>query len=129
MIGLRLRHQQPGLRLTMVEADAVALAAAKTNLPSSTAFLGYALDVLPQDHRFTAIVANPPYHSGKARSSTVVSRLVQDAPRYLEPDGALWMVLQNQVNVAAKLDVHFDAVELVASDKRYKVWRAAGPKC
>lgn len=129
VIGLRLRHQQSGLRLTMVEADAVALAAAKTNLPSATAFLGYALDVLPQDHRFTAIVANPPYHSGKSRSSTVVSRLVQDAPRYLEPDGALWMVLQNQVNVAAELDVHFDAVELVASDKRYKVWRAAGPKC
>ena len=48
---------------------------------------------------------------------------------YLEAGGALWMVLQNQVDVTAELNAHFDTVELVVSDKRYKVWRAVTSKC
>ena len=113
----------------MIEADAVALEAAKSNLPEATAILGHSLRALPPDARFTAIVANPPYHNGKARSSAVITRLLQDAPRYLEAGCALWMVLQNQVNVTTELNAHFDTVDLVASDKRYKVWRAVTRKC
>ena len=129
VLGIRLCHRQPSLRLTMVEADAVALEAAKANLPEATAVLGHTLSVLPAEAQFTAIVANPPYHSGKARSSAVINRLLQDAPMYLEAGGALWMVLQNQVDVTAELNAHFDTVELVVSDKRYKVWRAVTSKC
>ena len=83
----------------------------------------------PQDHRFTAIVANPPY---LAEVTKQYGRVPTGAGRPSLPRArrrALDELLQNQVNVAAELDVHFDAVELVASDKRYKVWRAAGPKC
>lgn len=129
VLGIRLLQRQPGLDITMIEADAVALEAARFNLPSATHILGHALTALPSHARFDAIVANPPYHSGKARSSAVVSRLIEDAPRYLNKGGALWMVLQNQVNVATLLDTHFDTVELAASDKRYKVWRAVTSKC
>ena len=129
VLGVGLSHRQPDLRLTMIEADAVALEAAKANLPAATAILGHSLRMLPPHARFTAIVANPPYHNGKARSSAVITRLLQDAPGCLEAGGALWMVLQNQVDVTAELNAHFDTVELVASDGRYKVWRAATRKC
>ena len=129
VIGIGLRRRQPDLRLTLIEADAIALEAAKTNLPNAIPVLGYALTALPDHSRFAAIVANPPYHNGKARSTAVLRRLVQDAPRYLAPGGALWMVLQAQVNVSAELDVYFDDVVQIATNKRYKVWRAAQPKC
>lgn len=129
VIGLRLRHLQPGLHVTLVEADAVALEAAKVNLPEADAVLGHALTVLPENTRFDAIIANPPYHNGKGRSSGVIHRLVEDAPRHLVDGGALWMVLQNQVDVRASLAARFETVEVVASDTRYKVWRAAGSQC
>ncbi len=129
VIGLGLKQRQPQLTLTVLEADAVALEAAKHNLPDATAVLGHALKDLPSSARFDTIVANPPYHSGKARSTAVIARLIQAAPERLSGGGSLWMVLQSQVDVLKELSAHFESVEIAAKDRRYKVWRASTAKC
>jgi 16S rRNA (guanine1207-N2)-methyltransferase len=129
VIGLGLKQRQPKLTLTLLEADAVALEAAKHNLPDATAVLGHTLKDLPTSTPFDTIVANPPYHSGKARSTAVIARLIQGAPEHLSGGGSLWMVLQSQVDVLTELNAHFESVEVAAHDRRYKVWRASTAKC
>jgi len=129
VIARALLKAWPGSRLTLIEADAVAVEASRFNVPEAEVILGDSLDVLPTDTSFDCIVANPPYHDGKERSSQVIEALIQHSPSYLRPGGSLWMVVQHQLQAEALLKANFMNVENVTADRRYKVWRATEPRC
>jgi 16S rRNA (guanine1207-N2)-methyltransferase len=115
--------REPSLKLQLLDADAPAVWCAKRNLPGCLVACGDSWGALPTYQRYDLIVSNPPIHSGKARDYTVVKRLIEGAAARLLPKGSLVLVVQAQVPVADTLNAHFDLVEVIAEDGRFKVWR------
>jgi 16S rRNA (guanine1207-N2)-methyltransferase len=113
-----------GARVTVIERDAVALAAAQDNVPEAVARLG---DALPEG-RFDLVVSNPPIHRGKEKDLTVLTRLIADAPRHLRKGGALILVVQKTVPVPRLAEGHFTAIRLKVEQGGYRSWELSdGP--
>ena len=126
VLSMGLLATEPSLLITLIDADAVALVAAKQNLPNATVLPGHSLNVLNTQDRFDTIVANPPYHDGKERSNAVVESLIAQSPKHLTESGELWMVVQNQVNIRTLLNQMYSSVERT-KEGGYCVWRARSP--
>lgn len=124
LLSMVLRRTHPEATFQLIDADAVAVAAAKENLPGQLALCGDSWSRLPKYRRYDRIVSNPPIHTGKGRDYTVLTRLVEGAEARLLPNGSLWMVVQRQVPVRPMLEASFDDVEIVHEDSRFRVWRA-----
>ncbi len=110
----------------MLDVDAVALEAARENLPGGRFHLHEGLppaEVGP----FDAIFSNPPFHRGKAEDPEMIVSLVRGAPALLRPEGILVFVAQRRLPVEGDLDTCFRDVTVVAEDSTYRVWKGSGP--
>ena len=85
-----------------LDVDAVALAAARENVPGARLIPSDGFDALEHE-RYDLIVSNPPFHEGKVETGRVVERLVRGAPDHLETDGSLVLVTQRRLPLAALL--------------------------
>lgn len=121
VIGGVLDERAEGLDLHLLDPDAVALEAARENLPGARLILGDGLHAV--DGAFDLIVSNPPYHRGKAEDRHVLESLVREAPAHLEDAGALVMVVQRRFPVEDLLQGSFRRVEILGEDATYRVWR------
>lgn len=110
-----------GARVTLVEPDALAFAAARENVPEAEAFHGRDLPPGP----FDLIASNPPIHHGKVRDLGVLQALLAAAPGHLAATGALLIVTQETVPIARLAGPAFPAVDCVAEGQGYRVWRLA----
>jgi len=106
-----------GAKVTMVERDAIALEAARENVPEAGAILG---SVLPEG-RFDLIISNPPIHHGKTRDLGVVTALIAQAKRHLRRDGSLLMVIQQTVPVPRLAEDRLSA-RMIAEEGGYRSW-------
>jgi 16S rRNA (guanine1207-N2)-methyltransferase len=114
---------QPEARIDGIDSDAVALEAARENVPAARFALGVRLgDAGAGD--YAAILSNPPLHQGIAEDRTLLDRLISDAPAQLAPGGYLQLVVQRRLALERLLQQHFAKVEVVAETNRYRVWRA-----
>ena len=123
MISMVLAQQEPTATFQLLDADAVAIAAAKENVKGALAICGDSWGRLPSYRRYDRIVSNPPIHTGKGRDYSMVTRLIEGAEARLLPGGTLWMVVQRQVPVRPMLESVFDDVSVASEDARFRVWR------
>lgn len=123
ILGGALRAREPSLEVELLDVDAVALEAARQNVPGAPVLLSEGLDAAG-DPPYDWIVSNPPYHRSKAQTLDVVRRLVQGAPGRLVPGGRLTLVVQRRLPVEEALRAAFPAVEILAADGTYRVWQA-----
>jgi 16S rRNA (guanine1207-N2)-methyltransferase len=107
----------------MVDSDAVAVAAARENVPQASTMLGARLGDTGRTD-YDAIISNPPIHRGIGEDHAVLERLVEDAPSHLKPGGALHIVVQRRVALERLFAKHFATTTVVAQTGRYRVWRA-----
>jgi 16S rRNA (guanine1207-N2)-methyltransferase len=114
---------QPGLRLDAMDSDAVALEAARENVPAARLVLGARLADAGRA-RYDILLSNPPLHRGIAEDRSRLERLVADAPAHLAPGGCLQLVVQRRIALEQLLARHFAKVEIAAETGRYRVWRA-----
>ena len=126
VIALALLTQEPTIDVTLIDADAVAIEAARKNVPTGESIVGHSLRSIETDKAFDLIVSNPPYHQGKERSDTVVLDLIQQSIHHLSSDGELWLVVQRQVKVREALNQVFSSVECTG-EGAYLIWRARRP--
>lgn len=110
----------PGVTIDMIEADAIALEAARENVPGARAVNGDSLSAAG-DRRYDLIVSNPPVHDGIAESRRVLDRLIAEAPGHLEPQGRLLVVVPRRVPVLAALAASFARACIVGDDGRFTV--------
>jgi 16S rRNA (guanine1207-N2)-methyltransferase len=113
-----------GAQVDMLEADAVALAAARENVPEARAVLGAHLADLGET-RYALIASNPPLHTGRRRDLSVITHLVAEAPSHLAPSGALLLVTERTVPLARHAGERFATVTLVAEKGGHRVWQLA----
>jgi 16S rRNA (guanine1207-N2)-methyltransferase len=122
-IAAAVLAMHPDARVEGMDSDAVALEAARENVPAARLTLGTGLaDAGRRD--YAAILSNPPLHQGIAEDRTLLERLVSGAPSHLVPGGCLQLVVQRRVTLERLLGQHFPGAEVVAETNRYRVWRA-----
>jgi len=119
--------REPSLKVTMLDADAVALKAANRNVAQATCLASDRWQALDDEHtRFDWIVSNPPVHCGIQNDFTVLSALISDAPLHLVTKGILWIVAQEYIPVGVMLSMvdTLEDIEMAFSDGRFTVWKA-----
>jgi 16S rRNA (guanine1207-N2)-methyltransferase len=100
-VGVALGKRWPGLDIVMTDINSRAVELARRNLTEN----GVAATVVQGDGfaavegMFDAIVTNPPIRAGKA----VIYGLFARARDYLEPDGALYVVIRKQQGAPSAL--------------------------
>jgi 16S rRNA (guanine1207-N2)-methyltransferase len=111
----------------MLDVDAVALEAARENLPRGRIHLHEGLpsaEVGP----FDAIFSNPPFHRGKAEDPEMIVSLVRGAPALLRRKGSLVFVAQRRLPLVGALHRSFRDVAVLAEDSTYRVWKGEKPR-
>jgi 16S rRNA (guanine1207-N2)-methyltransferase len=117
----------PTASVTLLDADALAVRAAKRNVADATTILSDGWEHLPKKARFDLIVSNPPVHRGRCQDFSVLEDLVTGALAHLRPNGQLIFVTQSYVPTALVGTVGAaSSLKLVAYDGRFTVWRLGG---
>jgi 16S rRNA (guanine1207-N2)-methyltransferase len=126
VVGSVLADRYPQVRLDLLDVDAVALEAARENVPGARLLQG---DGLPpgDGDAFDAIVSNPPFHRGKAEEPEMITRLVQEAPAILGPRGVLVLVAQRRIRLEEAFGRAFRRVQVTAEGGGFRVWEGRDP--
>ncbi len=149
-IAACVRRLAPSARLTLLDADAVAMCAARENLGTSASVgvdsssdagcpsvhlpaayaLGDGWTGLSDDERFDLIVSNPPVHLGLRPEFTVLRSMCAGFDARLRPGGEAWFVAQRYVPVAGICagigGLAADVARACANDK-FAVWSVRKP--
>ena len=100
-VGVALGKRYPTLDIVMTDINSRAVELARRNLAengvTAAVLQGDGFDAV--EGRFDAIVTNPPIRAGKA----VIYGLFARARDYLEPDGALYVVIRKQQGAPSAL--------------------------
>jgi len=115
--------------LDLYEADALALDAARANVADPRARFHWsdATALGPGVGRYDAVIANPPFHHGRAAEPDLGAAFIAAAARILKPGGALYLVANRQLPYEAPLAAVFRQVEKLDESGIYKVIRADRP--
>lgn len=116
--------------LDLYEADAASLDASRLNVLDARAGFHWA-DVTrlePPTERYDAVIANPPFHQGRAAEPDLGAAFIAAAARILKPSGRLFLVANRQLPYEATLDRGFQRVERLRQDGVYKVIEARQPR-
>jgi 16S rRNA (guanine1207-N2)-methyltransferase len=122
VIGATMLAREPGIDLTMLDNDAVALEAVRENVPGARLVLGTSLP--DASDPYDLILSNPPLHQGIAEDRALLNQLIADAPAHLKSNGILQVVVQRRVPLDRTFAEHFGRAEVVAENGRYRIWRA-----
>ena len=116
--------------LDLFEAEALALDAARRNVADPRARFHWT-DVArlgPGPVRYDAVIANPPFHQGRAAEPALGAAFIAAAARILKPGGRLLLVANRQLPYEAPLAAAFRQVDRLAEDGAYKVLLAERPQ-
>jgi len=123
--------QSPAIaELDLYEAEALALDAARANVTDPRARFHWA-DVTrigPGVPPYDAVVANPPFHQGRAADPDLGADFIAAARRILKPSGHFYLVANRQLPYEAVLAIAFREWEKLAEDGSYKVLHAERPR-
>lgn len=120
VIGRAILERQAEAELTLLDADALAIEAARENVPGAQMIVGDSLSA-SGTRPYELIVSNPPLHQGVAESHAVLQRLVAEAPGHLAGGGRLLLVVQRRVAVVAAMEAAFGNAQVLADDGRFTV--------
>jgi 16S rRNA (guanine1207-N2)-methyltransferase len=128
IIGAVARERYTGASIDLVDADAIAVLAARENVACATVICGDGLAAAPRA-RYDAILSNPPIHDGIDESLAFLERLIREAPGHLAVGGVLEVVIPSRIRAAvAWFEAAFVEAAVVALDRRYQVIRGTkGP--
>lgn len=116
-------------RIDLVEADRRALDAAARNLNDTRArFLWEDATSFREKEAYDAVIANPPFHPGRAADPGLGVAFIATAARILKPGGSFLMVANRQLPYEPALDSHFAEWSILLETPRYKVVRASKPR-
>jgi len=129
-------ERTPGLRPLMLDVDAVALEAARENVPAGRPVLGDGWSAWRGMHgregrdpgsmdadrmRFDLVVANPPYHLGKAETTATIEALIRGSAERLRPGGRLVFVAQRRLPAEPLLERMFGRFDVLGDRGPYRV--------
>ena len=127
VVGYVARNRGEEVRVELLDVDAVALEAARENVPDCVFHLHEGLP--PEGYGpYDAIFSNPPFHKGKAEDPELIVSLVMGAPALLGRRGILVFVAQRRLSLEGALQDAFRDVTVLAQDSTFRVWKGQRPK-
>ncbi len=122
VIARAVRERQPEALLTLLDIDAVALHAARQNVPDAEMVLSDGLAGLGTRERFGLILSNPPLHRGKDEDFGMLEALVAGTKQYLKLRGTLIAVTQRTAGVGKLFKTAFGHAEMLLETPQFQVW-------
>jgi 16S rRNA (guanine1207-N2)-methyltransferase len=127
VVGYVARSRGEEVTVELLDVDAVALEAARENVPGCVSHLHEGLP--PKGFGpYDAIFSNPPFHKGKAEDPEMIISLVRGAPALLGRRGILVFVAQRRLSLEGALQDAFRDVTVLAQDSTFRVWKGQRPK-
>ncbi|AWK87144.1 methyltransferase [Azospirillum thermophilum] len=123
VIARAVRERTPDVRLTLLDVDALALHAARQNVPDAELVLSDGLSGLGSRDRFGLILSNPPLHRGKDEDFGMLEALVAGTKQYLKLRGSLVAVTQRTAGVGKLFKGAFGHSDLLLETPQFQVWR------
>ncbi len=121
VIAMAAARREPRLRVDLLDNDAVALEAARRNIPKGRTILSDGWRAV-EKKRYDVILSNPPIHRGKAKDFDLLEAFLEDAPEHRTRDGLVRFVVQRTVPAHRLLDQTDCPYALITEDTRYRVW-------
>ncbi|BCS49318.1 ribosomal RNA small subunit methyltransferase C [Aeromonas jandaei] len=124
VIGSVLAKRNPGLKVTMVDINALALESSRRTLAIND-LQGevHASDVYSDiTGSFDQIVSNPPFHAGLKTFYAATETFLARAPEFLRPHGSLTIVANAFLRYQPILEAHFKRTEVSNNDAKFKVY-------
>jgi len=130
VLGLMTASQNNQAVLHFVDESYMAVESARINFqqlnaePDSASF--HVSDGLTgfDDDSSDLILCNPPFHQQQAVGDSIAISMFRDSARVLKSGGELWVIGNRHLAYHKKLQNWFDAVELVASNKKFVILKA-----
>ena len=133
VLGILAALLDPSAHVTLVDADPLAVAAARRGAALSgaervTVHLSDVLAELP-GRSFDVVLMNPPFHRGRKPDPALAERFLTEACSALRPGGSLWVVCNRFLAYERTLSRLLGPPREVTGDRAYKVLLAtrAGP--
>jgi 16S rRNA (guanine1207-N2)-methyltransferase len=126
IVGAVARARGDGVTVVLLDVDAVALEAARENVPSASLILGDGLGQAGPGP-FDAVLSNPPLHVGKVEDPRMLNAFMEEAPALLGRLGILVFVTQRRLPVEASLRCSFRTVSVLGEDRTFRVWEGREP--
>lgn len=120
-----LIHTQPDLRIDMLDIYALAVEAAKQNVPSATAIISDGLAAVA-GRKYDLIISNPPVHRGKDQHVGMLEAFIHGSKKHLNPGGELRVVVQRTLPIKEAFKDSGYVSKSIAQDTVYEVWSALG---
>ena len=130
-IGLHMARLASRGRVTMVDASLAAVAASQQAVMESGL---RNVQVMPSDgvqavqtQRFDLVATNPPFHQGGLQTTDIAESFIHGAAQVLRPQGRFYLVANRFLKYEHTLKAHFQQVEEVGGNTRFKVLHAWEP--
>ncbi len=118
IVAAAVRARWPEARLTLVDTDAVALEAARENVPDALYETGLGA---ARPESLDAILSNPPIHDGKQEDHGALQDLIRRAPGLLRRGGTFEIVVQRRVGASSLVREALGECTVVAEDDVFQV--------
>ncbi|MBB6341516.1 16S rRNA (guanine1207-N2)-methyltransferase [Pseudomonas fluvialis] len=126
ILGSVLKRRYPQSRLTLLDVDAFALAASRMTLAAN----GLEAEVLASDGihgapgGLSAIISNPPFHSGVHTNYAASETLLREAARHLLPGGELRIVANSFLRYPPLIEEHLGTCQTLAEAEGFRIYQA-----
>ena len=120
VIASAVLQTTPGIAIDLIEIDALALDCARANVPDARCIAGDSLAVA-EAARYDVILSNPPVHEGIADDLSILRALITAAPRYLNREGELRIVVQRRIPAMAVMEAALKEVRVLAANAGFQV--------
>ncbi|MGB0660029.1 MAG: methyltransferase [Mangrovicoccus sp.] len=129
-LSKNLLQAHPGIKqLDLVEADLIALEAAKVNIDDPRAQFHWADATTWQaSGKLDFVITNPPFHSGREATPDLGKAFLRQAASNLAPRGVLWAVANKQLPYESLMEELFQQTEFRRVSPGYKVLIGQRPK-
>lgn len=130
VLGLMYQKRFPTSHMTYIDESYSAIASARTNHanwfsdsePSASFSVCNGLDQT-ESNSVELILCNPPFHQQHVVGDQVAMELFREAKRCLRQKGELWIVANQHLGYSGKLKHLFGNCRIVASNKKFAIFK------
>ncbi|WP_016954278.1 methyltransferase [Catenovulum agarivorans] len=126
VIGSYIKKYHPDCQIDMCDIDALAIESSKQTLLINqlvgSVVISDGLTKISSNYQW--IFSNPPFHTGIKIDYHITERFIKDCKNVLTTNGRLYIVANRFLKYAQILQDHFNCVDVVAEDNKFKVYCA-----
>lgn len=126
VLGAVLKRRYPQAVVTLLDVDAFAIASARLTLAANglegELICADGIDAAPQG--LSAIISNPPFHTGVHTDYRASEALLQRAAQHLAPNGEIRLVANSFLRYQPLIEAHLGDCKVLAEGDGFKVYKA-----